>query len=104
MTGRQLADQGEGRAGVLELLLGAVQLDGVSLAVDSAVVAEPHEGGGALAPNVAETDVVAFVVRENDVGESCGAHLGRNLHHPPASPWTDRRPSPGRTVAHPLDG
>jgi hypothetical protein len=43
------------------------------LAEDSAVVAEPDERDGALAPQVAEPHVVGLVIGKHDVGEPIGA-------------------------------
>ena len=70
---RRLADQDEAEAGGLELLPVAVQLNRVLAAVDSAVVAEPDERDGALAPELAEPYVVPVVVEQDDVGERVGA-------------------------------
>ena len=67
-----LADQGETRAGRLELLASALQLDRVLLAENSAVVAQPDQRYRALPPQIAETDVVAIVVGQHDVFEGVG--------------------------------
>jgi hypothetical protein len=66
---RRLPDQHQVRAGGLELLTGVVQLDRVCLAVDSAVVAQPHQGGGALAPEIAEAHGVPTLVPEHDLSK-----------------------------------
>jgi hypothetical protein len=62
LSWRGLADQDEPQAGRLEALASAVQLDGVILAVNSAVVAKPHECDRAVGPEVAEPDVVAVLI------------------------------------------
>ena len=69
----RLADQHEPDAGGFEIAPGAIQLDRVILTEDSPVMPQPDECGGALAPQLAETDVVALVVRKDDLGESVGA-------------------------------
>jgi acetoacetyl-CoA synthetase len=66
---RQLADQHQWHAGRFELASGVVQLDRVSLTVDSAVVAEPDERRRAVLPEVTEADVVAVLVGKHDLGE-----------------------------------
>ena len=58
----RLPDQHEIHAGGLEITPGAIQLDRVILTEDSPVVAEPDERGRALAPQVAETDLVRVLV------------------------------------------
>ena len=71
----QLSDKHEVGPRGLELIPSAVQLDRVRLTVDSAVVAEPDERGRALAPEIAEADVTAVLIRENGVGEALdGGH------------------------------
>jgi hypothetical protein len=67
-----LADQDERNAGGLEVGAGAVQLHRVVAAVSSAVVAEPDQGDGAVAPEVAEANAVALVVGKDDVGQRVG--------------------------------
>jgi hypothetical protein len=62
MTRGELADQDDPRAGRLELLPGAIQLDRVSLAINSAVVTEPHQRDRLLRPEVAEPHLVAVLV------------------------------------------
>jgi arsenate reductase len=53
-----------------------VQLHRVVAAVQSAVVAQPHERHRALAPEVAEPHLAAVVVEQHEVGERVGP-LGR---------------------------
>jgi hypothetical protein len=74
-----LADQSEARAGGLELLASALQLDRVLLAENSAVVAQPDQRYRVLPPQIAETDVVAIMVRQHDVFEGVGTRgrMGR---------------------------
>ena len=72
----RLSDQDETDAGCLELTPGAIQLDRVILAEDSPVVPEPDERRRALVPQVAETDVVAIVVGQDDVRELVRAGRG----------------------------
>jgi len=67
-----LADQSETRAGRLELLARALQLDRVLLAENSAVVAQPDQRYRALLPQIAETDVFAIVIGQHDVFEGVG--------------------------------
>src|SRR5579864_305075 len=76
---RELADQDERGARRLELIPGAIQLDRVRLAIDSAVVAQPDEGRGAVAPEVAQADLVSVLVREDGVRERVGGRHSRNL-------------------------
>jgi hypothetical protein len=45
----------------------------VILTEDSPVVAKPHERGRVLAPEVAEADVMAVLVGQDDVSEPVGA-------------------------------
>jgi hypothetical protein len=70
---RRLTDQNEPRAGRLELLPSAIQLDRVLLAENSAVVTQPYERRRSLPPEVSETHVIAVVVRQHDVGKGVGA-------------------------------
>jgi hypothetical protein len=72
---RELADQHEIGPGGLELLTSTVQLDRVGLAINSAVMAEPNERGGALAPEVSQADLVTFLVGQHDFGEGVCVHL-----------------------------
>lgn len=69
---RRLADQNEPRAGCLELLASAIQLDRVLLAENSAVVAKPDQRCRALPPQIAETDIIAVLVGQHDVQEGVG--------------------------------
>jgi hypothetical protein len=62
MTRGELPDQDDPRAGRLELLPGAIQLDRVSLAINSAVVTEPHQRDRLLRPEVSEPHLVAVLV------------------------------------------
>ena len=80
MPGRQLTDQHELCPGGFELLLSAVQLDRVCLAINSAVVAQPDQCDRAITPKIAQPDVVAVLVRKDDVGQSVGPLFGRNGH------------------------
>jgi hypothetical protein len=50
-----------------------MQLHRVGLAIQSPVVPEPDERGRALAPKVAEADVMGVLVGEHDVSEPVGA-------------------------------
>ena len=67
VTWRRLADQDEGDAGGLEVRAGAMQLHRVVAAVHSAVVAQPDESDRAVAPQVAQPDLLAVVVQQHDV-------------------------------------
>ena len=69
----QLPDEDEAGARRLDLLPCAIQLDRVRLAIDSAVVAKPHERHGALAPELAEPHFVAVVIEQHQVRERVGA-------------------------------
>jgi hypothetical protein len=69
VPGRQLAYQDEVGVRRLELTPGAIQLDRVRLAIDSAVVAQPDEGRRAVAPEVGQADLLAFLVGEDGVCE-----------------------------------
>lgn len=68
---RRLSGQHEPRARGLELC--AVQLHRVVAAVRSAVVAQPDEHHGSVAPEVAETHVPAVEVLQDDLRECVGA-------------------------------
>lgn len=78
----ELADQHKPSAGGLEVLPGAVQLDRVRLAIDSAVVTQPDQGDGSVSPEISQADVIAILVGENDVPEGIGCgglgHHGRS--------------------------
>jgi hypothetical protein len=76
---RRLTDQRERHAGRLELTACAVQLDRVSLAVDSAVVAQPYEYDRPLLPEIAEPDGVCVVVGQHQLGQHIGALRRRGL-------------------------
>ena len=67
MARGDLADQRQRRAERLELLASAMQLHRVCLAINSAVVAQPDERRGTVAPQIAEANVVAVVVGQDDV-------------------------------------
>ena len=84
----QLADQDQVDAGRLELLTGAMQLHRVGLAIDSAVVAQPDQHRGAVAPQVAEPGLVAVLVGEHDVGERRRRWPGAR-----SAAWLDDMPS-----------
>ena len=74
---RALADRGEADARVLELLPVAMQLHRVLATERSAVVAQPRQDDGRLRPEVAEADVVAVLVRQNEAGER--GRIGRRV-------------------------
>ena len=67
-----LADQDEVGARLLELLPGAIQLDGVLLAKNSSVVPEEDERGRPLRPKLAEAYLVAILVWQHDLAELVG--------------------------------
>jgi hypothetical protein len=67
VAGRELADQDQVDACGFEVLPGAVQLDGVRAAIDSAVVAQPDQGCGAVLPEVAKADRSTVVVLQDDL-------------------------------------
>jgi hypothetical protein len=73
---RELSDQDQAPSCGVELIPGAVQLDGVSLAVNSTVVPQPHERNRAVTPEIAKSHLVAVVVGEDDVGERPRAVAG----------------------------
>jgi len=64
-----LPDQDQIGAGGLELLASVLQLQGVLTAVDSAVVAQPHQRDRALPPQLAEPRRLAVVVRQRDLSQ-----------------------------------
>ena len=72
VTRAQLADQDEVGARRVELFPGAVQLDRVSLAINSAVVAQPDQRRRLLAPEVPQPDLVSVLVGQDDVGQGVG--------------------------------
>lgn len=76
MAGGRLADQREPRAVRLDLVPGAIQLDRVCLAESSAVVAQPHQHGGLVAPQIPKTHIVAVLVGQDDVGQGVGPRRG----------------------------
>ncbi len=78
---RELTDQDEAGVRSHELIPGAVQLDRVRLAIDSAVVAQPDQRRRALAPEIAQADRVAVVIGEDRIYEGVG---GRHLVKPTA--------------------
>jgi acetoacetyl-CoA synthetase len=78
-----LTDQHHVGAGGEELLTSTLQLQGVSAAIDSAIVAQPDERHRPLTPEIAETDVVAVVIGQDQVGDSL-----RDVH---AAKSTDAR-------------
>lgn len=73
MARSRLSDQDKTDAGLLELTSGAIQLDRVILAEDSPVVPQPDERDRALAPQVAETDVMGVLVGQHYFSEPVGA-------------------------------
>ena len=75
VPGRQLTDQDQVRACGLELLSGAVQLDRVRLAVNSAVVPEPDQRSRLVAPEILKPELSAVVIRQHDVGEAGSVHV-----------------------------
>ncbi len=76
---RELADQDQVGSRCLELIPGAVQLDRVRLAIDSAVVAQPDQRRRTVAPEISQADVVAVLVGKDGVCERVG---GRHLVKP----------------------
>jgi acetoacetyl-CoA synthetase len=70
---RQLADQDNRAAGLLELIPGAIQLDRVRAAIDSAVVAQPDQRHRALGPELAESHPIAVLIGQHDPRERIGA-------------------------------
>jgi hypothetical protein len=54
-----------------------MQLHRVLATERSAVVAQPRQDDGLLRPEVAQADVLAVLVLENEVGEGCG--IGRRV-------------------------
>jgi hypothetical protein len=78
---RRLSDEHEAGAAGRELITRAVQLDRVSLAIDSAVVAKPHKHDRAVPPQVAQSGGSAVVVGQDDVGQG-GGGVGSGAHFP----------------------
>jgi acetoacetyl-CoA synthetase len=57
--------------------MGALQLQSVGSAIQSAVVAQPHEGDRTLTPQIAEPDRLAVVAEQGEILEGARIHRAR---------------------------
>jgi hypothetical protein len=78
-----LTDQDQTAAGRLDLAASAIQLDRVILAVNSAVVSEPDERDRSITPQVAESNVVALVVGQDNIVQIVGPGQSADVRHAP---------------------
>jgi acetoacetyl-CoA synthetase len=86
-----LADQHHPRAGGFELVPGAIQLDRVCLAENSAVVAEPDKHRRPLVPEVCQPHRVVVLVGEDDVCEGVSPRRRVRLLLPQRRPEHERK-------------